>query len=125
MKQTRREAGFTLISVLVAVVMLSIGLLALARVETALVTTQRTTAVRSVALDIARSYAEDVRSRVPATLVSEAAVRVDERGQPAASGPYRRSTTVAAEGPSLRRVTIRVDYPQQTAPIEIVTLIYG
>lgn len=120
----RREEGFTLISVMVAVVMLTIGLLALARVQTSLVRTQRDTAVRTKALVIARSYTEDLRSRDPWTLVSEAPVTVDDLGVPNGSGVYTRSTTVVADQTNLVRIVVQVDYPGETQPVQLVTMAY-
>lgn len=120
----RSESGFTLISVIVALVMLSVGLLALAKVQTSLVRTQRDTALRSVALGVARSYVEEVRSRDPWTLVSEAPVKVNLRGQVAANGPLTRRTTVTEDAVNLLRVTVQVDYPGQNQPVQLITMAY-
>ncbi len=117
------EAGFTLISVILAVAILSIGIMALGRSQTLLIRAQATSAQRDVALGIARNYIEEVRSRtsIPA---SEGAVAVDETGTPVAGGHYRRSLTVADLGNDLYRATASVTYPRGPRPIDIVTLIY-
>lgn len=118
-----REAGFTLISVIMAVVILSIGILALGRSQAMLVRAQATNAQRDVALGIARNYTEEVRSRttIPA---SEGAVAVDETGTAAVGGAYRRSLDIADLGNDLYRATCNVTYPRGPVPVQIVTLIY-
>jgi Tfp pilus assembly protein PilV len=120
----RREAGFTLVSVMIAVILLSLGLIALAKAEGILARAQTDTANRSSALAIAQGYTEVIRSRDPATLASEAAVQVDVNGQPAAGGLYSRSMTVTSDAANLLRVTVTVNYPRAAAPLRIVTLIY-
>jgi type IV pilus assembly protein PilV len=120
----RGDRGFTLISVLIAVVMLSVGLLALAKVQSSIVRTQRETALRSVALSVARSYVEEIRSRDPWTLASEAPVQVDLRGQVAAAGPLTRRTIVTQDAVNLLRITVQVDYPGQRQPVQLITMAY-
>ena len=124
MRRARGRGGFTLISVLVALAILSIGLLALARTQAQLVRTQGNTAQRNIALAIARDYTEVLRSRDPTTLVSEPAIAVDGRGQPSASGRYSRTTVVTVLSTNLVRVQVQVTYPGGPAPIELLTLIY-
>jgi len=117
------EAGYTLISVIMAVVILSIGLLALTKSQSLLVRAEAMSAQRGIALGIARNYIEEVRSRTPDP-VAEPAVSVDETGTLAATGKYRRSLEVADLGNNLYRVTCNVIYPRSTTPVAIVTLIY-
>ena len=125
MRQSRNnQGGFTLVSVLVAITLLTIGLMALARTQSVMVKAQSTMATRSTALVIAQTYTEIIRSRDPATLASEAPVQVDATGQPNAAGQYRRSTVVTNDATNLLRVTISVDFPQSVSPIQIITLIY-
>jgi Tfp pilus assembly protein PilV len=118
------EGGFTLLSVLVAITMLVVGLMALARTQAVVAKTQGNTAVRATALAIAQAHVEALRSQDPAALVSEAAVAVDNQGQPVSGGPFSRTTLVSADAPNLQRVTVRVGYPRTSLPIELVTLIY-
>lgn len=119
-----REGGFTLISVLVAVVMLAFGLMALARTQSILMTSETGVANRSAALGVAAGYLEQLRSRDPATLASEAPVAVDAEGQPAAGGPYYRSTVVSPDQANLLRVRVLVTFARASTPIELITLIY-
>lgn len=120
----RNQRGFTLVSVLVALAILAIGLLALARAQAAMVASQGNVANRTTALTIARDYAEVLRSRDPWTLVSETPVAVDARGQASANGAYRRSTNVTILANNLIRLQILVTYPRSATPVDITTLIY-
>jgi Tfp pilus assembly protein PilV len=120
----RGQEGFTLVSVIVAIVILSTGLLALARAQGMLVATQAQTANRSIAVTLARDYTELLRSRDPWGIASEASASVDQRGQPNTNGRYQRSTTVTILAPNLLQVMVQVTYPKGSAPIQITTLIY-
>lgn len=120
----RDKRGFTLVSVLVALGILAIGLLALARAQAAIVASQGNVANRTTALTIARDYAEVIRSRDPHTLVSETSVSVDARGQPLSNGPYQRSVNVTVLATNLVRVQVLVNYPRAAVPVDITTLIY-
>lgn len=118
----RNERGFTLISVLVAITILSFGLMALARTQSGLIRTTTVTNARTTALTLARNYVEQVRVR-PGTLVSEPATQVDETGAANANGAYSRTLTIVNESATLVRATVSVVYPRGTQPIELVTLI--
>ena len=124
MTQTGNSRGFTLVSVLVALLILTIGLLALARSQAMLVATQGDTANRSTALTIARGYTEVLRSRDPWTLVSEPATTVDDQGQLAVNGAFTRTTTVTVVQNNLLQVQVDVLYPRGQLPVDILTLIY-
>jgi len=120
----RNERGFTLISVLIAVVILAIGILALAKTSAGVVRASTEAATRTEAVSVARGYMEDVRSRQPINLVSEAAVSVDREGQPDVSGPYSRSVVVSDVSSNLKSVRVVVTMPNATVPVELVTLAY-
>jgi prepilin-type N-terminal cleavage/methylation domain-containing protein len=124
MTPARRDRGFTLISVMVALVVVSVGLLALARAQASMVASQGNTANRTVGVTIARDYAEVLRARDPRTLVSEPAIRVDREGVPSGTGAYTRTTNVTVLAPNLLQVQVLVAYPRGGAPVEILTLIY-
>jgi type II secretion system protein I len=120
----RNERGFTLISVLLAVSMITIGLLALARTQAILTSSQSGVSNRAIALAIATDRLEQLRASDPTTLASEAAATVDANGQPSASGAYQRSVTVALDQANLLRLTVTVTYPRMTSPIQLQALIY-
>ena len=120
----RNERGFTLISVLIAVVILAIGILALAKTTAGVVRASTEAATRTEAVSVARAYMEDVRSRTPANLVSEAAVSVGRDGQPNGSGPYSRSVVVSDVSSNLKSVRVVVTMPNAAVPVELVTLAF-
>ena len=82
----RNERGFTLISVLLAVSMLTIGLLALARTQAILTSSEAVVSNRAIALAIATDRLEQLRGSDPTTLASEPAATVDGTGKPVAGG---------------------------------------
>lgn len=120
----RNEKGFTLISVLVAVVILVIGILALTKTSAGVVRASAQAASRTEATSVARAYMEEVRSRQPTGLVSEAAVTVDRDGLPNGNGPYTRSVVVTDVAANLKSVRVVVVMPNTTIPVELVTLAY-
>lgn len=120
----RNERGFTLISVLLAVSVLTIGLLALARTQAVLTASESVVSNRAVALAIATDRLEQLRGSDPTTLASEAAVTVDGTGQPSAGGAYQRSATVTLDQANLLRLTVTVTYPRMTSPVSLEALIY-
>lgn len=122
-RRSRARQGFTMISVLVAVTLLTIGLLALTRTQVAIVSTQANESWRTAGLAAARAYMEEVRARDPWGLTSEGAVTLDATGNVGA-GPLTRTLDVADQGGNLLRVRVRVASTRQTAPVELVTYIY-
>ncbi len=120
----RNEAGFSIISVVIAILLLSVGILALSRTGAEITRAHTSTAARSTALAIARGYLEEIRSRDPLTLASEPAVKVDGSGQVSANGAYTRSVDVLDKAYNLKQLTVVVDYPNARVPIELVTLTF-
>jgi Tfp pilus assembly protein PilV len=120
----KNERGFTLISVLLAVGMLTFGLLALARTQAILTGAENGVSNRGVALAIASDRLEQLRGTDPSTLASEPAASVDAQGLPSASGPYQRSVTVTLDQANLLRLTVTVTYPRMTSPVRLEALIY-
>ena len=96
----RNERGFTLISVLLAVSMLTIGLLALARTQAVLTSSESGVSNRAMALAIATDRLEQLRGSDPTTLASEPAATVDANGNLSATGAYQRSVTVTLDRPT-------------------------
>lgn len=120
----RREDGFTILSVLVAIVMLSIGILALSRSGTQAMAVQTLAGNRSTALAICRTYMETVRSRPPPQVTSESPVKVDATGTANPNGVFTRSVVVKNVRHNLKEVRVIVEFPRSNVPIELVTLAY-
>jgi type IV pilus assembly protein PilV len=116
--------GYSLVAVLVAVVVLSIGLLSVSSTMSSLIRSQTEADVRSASVAIARSYLEQVRARDPLAIESEPAVAVGTDGVPAADGPLLRSLVVTEPQPSLLLVTVRVASRRDAVPVELITYVY-
>ena len=123
-KSTRGRPGFTLISMLVAILLITVAVLPLAQTIERSAAWTTIAAQRSVALELARSYVEDLRGRAPQTLTSESPVLIDGDAQPNAAGPYSRSVEVTTISAFLLRVRVIVTAPRMTTPVELITLVY-
>lgn len=121
---TVRRDGFTLISVMMAVMLLTIGLLALGRTQAVLLGAQATAASRTSALSVARAYMEEVRARDPWVLVSESMTRISLDGLVDGNGPLRRMLAVDPVQDNLLRVTVTVAGTRNDKPVELVTFVY-
>lgn len=124
MTTKKREAGFTLVSVLIAMILLMVGIAALSRTGFETLRAHTAAATRTTALDIARTYMEDLRTRDPGTLQSEGAVVVDETGKVNSSGQYQRSVDVQVLAKNLKQVTVRVRARNLKTPVELVTMTF-
>ncbi len=116
--------GFTLVSVILAIVLLSFGLLAMARTQSLLAVVTHDTGNRGTAVMLASRYLEELRTRDPWTLASEPPATVNASGQASPSGPFTRSTVVTLDNNNLVRVQVVVRYPRGTGAITIETLIF-
>jgi Tfp pilus assembly protein PilV len=120
----RNEAGFTLLSVMLAVIMLTCGLVALAKTQAMLAQSESGVSNRAIALAIAADRLEQLRGSDPNTLVSEPAAAVNADGQLAAGGVYQRSTVVTQDQSNLLRVKVIVTYPGMDQQVELEALVY-
>lgn len=120
----KNEKGFTILSLLIAVVLLTFGILALARNSADIVWMQSTAGSRHAAASIARAYMEELRSRDPGTLTTETVTNVDETGAPDASGLYQRSVEVEDFGDNLVSIKVIVNYPRARVPVSLLTLAF-
>ena len=116
----RSLSGFGIVSVLVAVVLLAVGIVALSSSSAFIVSMQTDAAERSRASAIAVTYMEQVKTRLPTEISSESPVRVDETGEPDENGAFIRSLVVTPEAdtPDVVRATVR------TRTLELVTFIF-
>lgn len=119
----RSDAGFTLIELVVAMMLLTVGVLSVSQVLVQSVSMQTAISLRETALDVARSYMEEVKVRDPSTLVSEATVTVNEVGVASVSGLFTRTLTVESVAPHLVEVTVTVTSPRSSG-IELVTIVW-
>ena len=81
------DRGVGIVSVLVAIVLLSIGIVAISASSAYLVSLQTDASERARATAIAVTYMEEVKMRLPAGLVSEDTVAVSETGARSPTGP--------------------------------------
>ena len=119
----RPDAGMSLISVMVAIILLSIGVTSVSQVLTQSVAMQTIVAMRTTGLDVARSYMEEVRGRDPLTVTAEAEVRVNDRGELDSNGRFLRELTIQTVDLHLVEATVIVSLPRSN-PIRLVTWIY-
>ncbi len=119
----RPDAGFGLVSVMVAIVLLSIGVLSLSQLLTQSVVMQTIVATRTMGLDVARSYMEEVKGLDPLTVAAQPEVRVNERGEDDANGLFTRELIVTMVSLHLIEATVIVTLPRSN-PITLVTWIY-
>ena len=119
----RADAGFGLIEVIVALIVLSVGVLSVSNVLTQSVAMQTISSQRTSALTIAQTAMEQIRAMDPLTVAAVSAQAVDEDGQPDVNGVFTRAVTVTSAGTHLIEVTVIVTAPRST-PTRLVTWIY-
>ena len=119
----RRDAGFGLVSVMVAIVLLSVGVLSLSQLLTQSVSMQTIIASRTTGLDLARSYMEEVRGIDPLLVTATPEVKINEMGVEDANGMFTRELTVTTVDLHLVEATVIVTLPRSN-PIRLVTWIY-
>ena len=117
----RNESGFSLISVLVAISMFSVGVLALSRTGAEVIRVQSQASARSTAVGIARAHMEALRAQDPQDITSQAAVTVNREGRPDTGGQFIRTVNVQDVARNLKEVRVLVTYPRSSAPIELMT----
>jgi Tfp pilus assembly protein PilV len=120
----RRESGFTLISVLIAMVLLSVGIMALSRATGEVIAARSNASIKVNALAIARGHMERLRAQEPQAIKPESPVQVNASGSIDGNGVYMRSVIVESVDATLIKVKVQVDYPRASQPVELVTLIY-
>jgi Tfp pilus assembly protein PilV len=123
-ERVRARKGFTVISMLVAVILLAVGLMSLARASAQTITMQTLAQNRTNAIAISRAYLEQIRTRDPWTVVSEPTRAVDAEGVIAANGYYQRTVSVSVTRQNLLRVDVMVTYPRGTQPITLSTAFF-
>jgi type IV pilus assembly protein PilV len=118
------KGGFGLIEVVIALLILSVGVLSVSNVLTQSVSMQTMAAQRTSALTIAQTKMEQIRATVASAITAEAATRVNETGQPDANGTFTREVTVAAVTGNINQVTVIVSAPR-VSPVRLVVWVYN
>lgn len=118
-----RREGFTLISVIVAIVLLSVGIMALASAQFTAVRQARIEIQRTQAIQLVSAYAEEVRARNPWTLTNEGPTAIDSTGTVNAQGTFTRRVIVTDENQQLLRAVITVQ-PTGSKAVKVETLIF-
>ncbi len=121
---TRTRRGFSLVSMMVAMILLAVGLSSLAGANAQTVTLQTVAQNRTNAIAIARSYVEQLRTRDPWLVASEPVVRLSADGVPQANGPYLRSVVVREPRNNLVQLDVVVDYPRSAQPVKLTTALF-
>lgn len=122
--RARSRAGYTLVSVIVAMVLLLVGIAALARTQMMAIVSQRGDAGRGQALALAAAYMEELRSRDANSIAPEPLVVIDSLGTVNANGKFRRLVTVTNDASNLIRVTVSITPPGATQAVSLLTLFY-
>jgi Tfp pilus assembly protein PilV len=117
----RRRRGFTMVSMLMAIILLAVGLMSLAGANAQTVTMQTLAQNRTSAIAIARTYMEQVRTRDPWSIQSESAVALNNDGVPSGGGRFIRSMTVTETRQNLIKIEVNVSYPRGTQPVQLTT----
>ena len=117
----RRRRGFTIVAMIVALILLTVGLMSLARASAQTVTLQTLAQNRTNAIAISRAYLEQIRTRDPWTVQSEPERAVNAEGVVTAGGFYKRSVAVSTTRQNLLKVEVFVTYPRGTQPITLTT----
>lgn len=117
----RRRRGFTLVALMVAMVLLTVGIITLAGANAQTATMQTLSQNRTNAIAIARAYMEQIHTRDPWTIASESSTNVDGEGQMTSLGAYKRIVDVEILKPSLISIVVRVHYPRGAQPVQLTT----
>jgi hypothetical protein len=123
------EGGYGMVSVLVAIVLLSAGVVVLSTSSVFLTSLRNEASVRSVAASLALGYMEGIKTRDRTTLVSEDPAKINEKGELDEGGDFLRVVDVAPDPSVVEsvRVKVKVGYPGplgRTRAVEVVTIIY-
>jgi type II secretory pathway pseudopilin PulG len=119
----RGDAGFGLVGVIVALILLSVGVLSVSNVLTQSIAMQTIQGQRTTALSIAQVVMEEIRAIDPLTVTAVALQTVDERGVPDVNGLFTLEVTLGDPGRNLISVTVVVS-PPRSSQIRLVTWIY-
>jgi type IV pilus modification protein PilV len=118
------QGGFGLIEVVIALLILSVGVLSVSNVLTQSVSMQTMAAQRGSALTIAETKMEQIRATVASAIVAEAATRVNETGAADANGTFTREVTVTAISATINEIAVIVSAPR-VRPVRLVVWVFN
>ena len=122
------ERGFSILTVLIAVVLVSVAVVALSGTTVYVLSIQTESSVRSSAAGFAAAYMEEIKTRNTTTLVSEPETSVNSSGIAQGNGTFLRELKVEdGAAPRSKLVTVTVRYPRgraQMGRVELVTIVY-
>jgi len=121
---TRARRGFSLVSMMVAMLLLLVGLMSLANANASTTKLQTMAQNRTNAIAIGRAYVEAVRVRDPWLVVTESAENLTADGQLSGAGPYVRTLTVTEIKQNLVQIDVKVEYPRGNRPVELSTMLF-
>ena len=120
----RPRRGMSLVSTMVAILLLGTGAMALAAANASNLRARSSAGTRGTALTIARAHVETLRAGDPWALDSESSRQIDESGNLTSTGRYTRSVTVTEVRSNLIRLDVTIDGPGVTPPVTVSTNIY-
>lgn len=120
----RESKGFTLVSMIVALILLAVGVGALANASAETLKSQTVAQNKTNAIAIGREYLEELRTRDAWTIHSEAPVAVNADGSASEDGKFSRGMILQIERQNLVRMTVTVNYPRMATPVVLTTFLF-
>lgn len=122
------RGGFSILSVLIAVVLMGVGVAAVSSTSVYLLSLRTESTVRSTATGLAVTYMEEVKTRPTAGLASETSVTLNQQGEADPGGSFTREMVVGP-GPvaNSKLVEVKIGYPTglgRRGEVELVTIVY-
>jgi len=120
MIQLSKDKGFTIIEVMIALVVLSFGLLALGKLTASTISGNHFAAQLSAATTLAQDKLEDVKQGSYASIASETETGVDEQAN--SGGIFDRVTQVSDDQPAsgMKTVTVTVSWDWNGSSHDVV-----
>ncbi|MEP6779920.1 MAG: prepilin-type N-terminal cleavage/methylation domain-containing protein [Gemmatimonadaceae bacterium] len=120
----RQSKGFTLVSMIVALILLAVGVGALANASAETLKSQTVAQNKTNAIAIGREYLEELRTRDAWTIQTEAPVNVNADGSASGDGKFSRGMILQIERQNLVRMTVTVNYPRMATPVVLTTFLF-
>ena len=117
--------GFTLVEILVAIVILSIGLLAMAGLTTGVIRGNALSNRMTTAIMLAQEKMEDIRRLGYAGTPTANKTTMEDYGTIANHAPYKRSifTNVGSPAPGMKRITVTVYWGSDAHTASLTTIL--